>query len=177
MKLMGIAGWSGSGKTSLIVRLLAYFNEKNLRTSVIKHAHHNFEPDIIGKDSYRFRTEGAYQCCISSQKITMVVEQRQTKNLQENEPNLAELLARLKPCDLVIIEGFKFDPIIKCEIFNSTLNKPYLYENDSQIQALIADIIPHHLPNWHNKPIFQRDDIAQIGEFIWQNAQNTSSRF
>ncbi len=157
-RVIGIAGWSGSGKTTLILQLLEYFNQMGLAVSVVKHAHHNFEPDIIGKDSYQFRTGGANQVCISSRKITMVIEEKK----EREEPLLAELLSRLQPADLVIVEGFKFDPIPKLEIYHQPLEKPLLYPNDPYIKGVISDNYQPPKPFPH----FKRNNIGDIAQFI-----------
>src|SRR5450631_2183920 len=106
MKVIGLAGWSGAGKTTLLARLIPYFGAEGLRVSVIKHAHHAFDVDIPGKDSWRHREAGASEVLVSSsQRWALMHELRGAE-----EPRLSELLAKMSRVDLVVIEGFKREP-------------------------------------------------------------------
>jgi molybdopterin-guanine dinucleotide biosynthesis adapter protein len=136
MRLIGFAGWSGAGKTTLIVRLIPELNRRGLRVSTIKHAHHAFDLDQPGKDSYEHRAAGAEEVLVASaNRVALMRELRGAP-----EPPLAELLRLLKPVDLVLIEGFKRDPYPKIEIFRLANGKPSLYPNDRRIVALISDV-------------------------------------
>ena len=129
MRVIGIAGWSGAGKTTLITRLIPEFNRRGLSVSTLKHAHHGFDVDRPGKDSYEHRVAGASEVLVaSSARIALMRELRGAP-----EPPLAELLGMLAPVDLVLIEGFKRDPIVKIEVFREANGKPLLYPQDPHI--------------------------------------------
>ena len=135
MRVIGFAGWSGAGKTTLIVRLIPELNRRGFSVSTIKHAHHNFDLDQPGKDSYEHRLAGAEEVLVASaNRVALMRELRGAP-----EPTLAELLRLLKPVDLVLIEGFKRDPLPKIEVFRVANNKPPLYPEDPNIVALIGD--------------------------------------
>ena len=112
MKVFGFAGWSGSGKTTLIEKLIPRFVQRSLRVSLIKHAHHTFDVDHPGKDSYRHRSAGAFEVLVtSSRRWVLMHELRGTQ-----EPAFEEQVKHLSPCDLLIVEGFKHAPIPKLEV-------------------------------------------------------------
>src|SRR3546814_9186396 len=120
MKVLGITGWSGSGKTTLLADLIPLLVAQGLRVSTIKHAHHDFDVDQPGKDSYRHRAAGASEVLISSaRRFALMRELR-----GEPEPGLAELLARLTPVDLVLVEGFKREAHPKIEVSRADPGKP-----------------------------------------------------
>jgi molybdopterin-guanine dinucleotide biosynthesis adapter protein len=136
MRLIGFAGWSGAGKTTLIVKLIPELNRRGLSVSTIKHAHHNFDLDQPGKDSYEHRAAGAAEVLVASaNRVALMRELRGAP-----EPSLPELLRLLKPVDLVLIEGFKRDPVPKIEIFRLANGKPPMYPEDPHIVALISDL-------------------------------------
>lgn len=135
MRAIGLAGWSGAGKTTLIARLIPELNRRGFSVSTIKHAHHGFDVDRPGKDSYQHRAAGAAEVLIASpNRIALMRELRGAP-----EPTLAELLALLAPVDLVLIEGFKRDPVAKIEVFRIANGKPPLYPNDPRIVARVSD--------------------------------------
>ena len=145
MRVIGFAGWSGAGKTTLIVKLIPELNRRGFRVSTIKHAHHNFDLDQPGKDSYEHRLAGAEEVLVASaNRVALMRELRGAP-----EPPLPELLRLIKPVDLVLIEGFKRDPMPKIEIFRVANGKPPLYPGDPRIVALIGDlaepagVLPH----------------------------------
>ena len=159
--LFGLAGWSGSGKTTLAEKLIAQWTAQGLDVATIKHAHHEFEADTPGKDSWRHREAGARQVLVSSAMRTAhFVENAGT------EPVLAQLLDRLLPCDLVLIEGFKSEPIAKLEIFRAEVGKPHLYTEDKQIIAVASDSIALDCP----LPVLDLNDIPAIADFVRQAA-------
>ena len=122
MKVIGMAGWSGSGKTTLVEQLIPHFTARGLRVSVIKHAHHGFDLDRPGKDSYRHREAGATQVLmLSNDRWVLMHELRGAP-----EPTLDEQLRLLAPCDLVLIEGYKEAAVPKIEIHRPALGKPPL---------------------------------------------------
>ncbi|HSU99288.1 MAG TPA: molybdopterin-guanine dinucleotide biosynthesis protein B [Roseiarcus sp.] len=135
MRMIGFAGWSGAGKTTLIVKLIPELNRRGFSVSTIKHAHHDFDLDQPGKDSYEHRAAGAEEVLVASaNRVALMRELRGAP-----EPSLAELLRLLKPVDLVLVEGFKRDRAPKIEIFRAANGKPPIYPDDPHIVALIGD--------------------------------------
>jgi molybdopterin-guanine dinucleotide biosynthesis protein B len=134
MRVLGITGWSGSGKTTLLTALLPRFLARGLSVSTIKHAHHGFDLDQPGKDSWRHRQAGAREVMISSGRRWALMHE-----LEGEEPNLPDLLARLQPVDLVLVEGFKANPHPKIEVFRAALEKPPLWPGRADIVAVASD--------------------------------------
>jgi molybdopterin-guanine dinucleotide biosynthesis protein B len=135
MRVFGFAGYSGSGKTTLIEQLIPRFVMRGLRVSLIKHAHHLFEIDRPGKDSYRHREAGAGEVLITSdQRWVLMHELRGAP-----EPTLAQQLERFSPCDLVLVEGYKHAAIPKIEIHRPSIGKPMLHPTDPNIVAIACD--------------------------------------
>lgn len=135
MKILGFAGYSGSGKTTLLEQLIPLLKQHGLRVSVIKHAHHDFDIDRPGKDSFRHREAGAHEVMIASgHRWALMHELR-----EETEPALEQLCARLSPCDLVLVEGYKFSRIPKLEVHRTSAGHPLLYPDDPQIIAVVTD--------------------------------------
>ena len=132
--LFGLAGWSGSGKTTLAIKLITWFAEAGYSVGTIKHAHHEFDADIEGKDSWRHRKAGAEQVIISSDNRTVHF----TEHQHRKPPTLSELLAEMTQPDIILVEGFKTEPIAKIEIYRPELGKPALYPDDSNIRAVIS---------------------------------------
>ena len=157
--LFGLAGWSGSGKTTLAEQLITEWTAQGLDVATIKHAHHEFEADTPGKDSWRHRKAGARQVLVSSALRTAhFVEHNST------EPFLSQLLDRLLPCDLVLVEGFKREAMLKLEIFRAELGKPQLYKEDDQIIAVASDSPVSDCP----LPVLDLNDIPAIADFVCQ---------
>ncbi len=135
MRVFGFAGWSGSGKTTLIERVIPCLTAEGLRVSLVKHAHHRFDIDQPGKDSYRHRMAGASEVLLSSSiRYAVMHELRGAPEL-----TLPQALARLAPCDLVLVEGFKADPVPKLEVHRPALGKPLLHPDDPHVVALATD--------------------------------------
>lgn len=155
-KAFGIVGSSGSGKTTLIERLLPWFAAHGLKVAVIKQSHHDFEVDVPGKDSWRHRQAGAYEVLISSPYRWAVLHELRGAP----EPSLEEHLARLSPCDLVLVEGFKRADLPKLEVWRRANAKPWLHPADGRILAVAADEAPPGLRH------IDLDDVAAIGRFI-----------
>lgn len=157
MKVFGIAGYSGSGKTTLIEKLLPELTRRGLRVSVIKHAHHGFDIDRPGKDSYRQRAAGASEVMITSgQRWALLHELR-----DDPEPSLAVYLARFSPCDLVLVEGFKNEPIPKLEVHRAANGKAPLFPDNPQVVAVASDdLLVTGLPR------FGLDEVAAMAELI-----------
>ncbi len=134
-RVLGIAGWSGSGKTTLITKLIPYLTARGTRVATIKHAHHAFDVDQPGKDSYEHRKAGAAEVIISSARRWVQMHEVGSGT----EATLAELLRRLSPCDLVLIEGFKTERHPKLEVFRACVGKPALHPDDDRIVAIATD--------------------------------------
>ena len=157
MKIFGFAGWSGSGKTTLIEHLIPLFVARGLKVSLVKHAHHSFEVDQPGKDSYRHREAGCTEVLVSSsRRFALVHELRGAA-----EPGLGELVERLSPCDLVLVEGFKRERIPKLEIYRASVGEPLLHPHDPDIVAIAADA-----PLETRLPRFDLNDAPAIADFI-----------
>src|ERR1700730_7015587 len=122
MRVIGLAGWSGAGKTTLIVKLIPYLNERGFSVSTLKHAHHDFDVDQPGKDSYLHREAGAREVIVASaRRFALLHELRGAA-----EPSLADLLRRMSPADLILVEGFKRDAHAKIEVHRAANAKPFL---------------------------------------------------
>lgn len=135
MKVIGFAGWSGSGKTTLVEQVVAILAQRGLAVSLIKHAHHRFDVDHEGKDSWRHRHAGCREVLISSGvRWSLMHELR-----GDPEMPLDALLAKLSPCDLVLVEGFKRAPIAKIEIHRAAVTEPLLFPHDPHIVAVATD--------------------------------------
>lgn len=156
MKIFGFAGYSGSGKTTLIEKLIPLFVQRNLRVSLIKHAHHTFDVDQPGKDSYRHRHAGCTEVLVtSSRRWALMHELRGAP-----EPGLTEQIERLSPCDLLLVEGFKHERIPKLEVYRAEVGESVLHPHDSNIVAVASDEkLDTKLPQFDlNKP----DTIAEF---------------
>ncbi len=162
MRAIGIAGWSGAGKTTLITRLIPELNRRDLSVSTIKHAHHGFDVDRPGKDSFEHRAAGASEVLVtSSLRIALMRELRGAP-----EPSLIELLRMLAPVDLVLIEGFKRDPVAKIEVFRAANGKPPLFPQDPHVVALASDVVPPA-----GLPHAAIDDVSAIADLVLRLAQ------
>ena len=142
MKVVGFAGYSGSGKTTLIERLIPALKARGLRVSVVKHAHHKFDIDHPGKDSYRHRVAGAFEVVVASdQRLALVREYEQLA-----EPTVHALIAELRrDVDWVMVEGFKHSDVPKIEVWRGAHGKPSLFAHDPRVLAVATDF-PHALP-------------------------------
>lgn len=135
MKIFGFAGYSGSGKTTLIEQLIPLFVKRGLRVSLIKHAHHTFDVDQEGKDSYRHRHAGCSEVLVtSSRRWALMSELRGAP-----EPGLSEQIRRLSPCDLLLVEGFKHEHIPKLEVYRAEVGEALIHPHDSNIVAIASD--------------------------------------
>jgi molybdopterin-guanine dinucleotide biosynthesis protein B len=161
MRLIGLAGWSGAGKTTLLARLIPALNARGIGVSTIKHAHHAFDIDQPGKDSHTHRLAGARQVLVSSsQRWALMSELRGAP-----EPPLADLLARLDPVELVIVEGFKRDAHPKIEIFRAANGKPWLHPEDPAIRAIATDTPP---PG--GLPFAGLDEVERVADLVLAHA-------
>ena len=157
MKVMGFAGWSGSGKTTLVEQVIGVLSARGLVVSLVKHAHHSFDIDHAGQDSWRHRQAGCSEVMVSSaQRWSLTRELRGAP-----EATLDELLAHLGPCDLVLVEGFKRAPIPKIEVHRAAVTEPLLHRDDPYIVAIATDTaIATALPR------LDINDPAQVADFI-----------
>src|SRR5882762_9552520 len=161
MKVIGLAGWSGAGKTTLLTRVIPHLLKDGLRVSVIKHAHHAFDVDVPGKDSWKHREAGAAEVLVSSsQRWALMRELRGAA-----EPRLPELLAKLSAVDLVVVEGFKREPHRKIEVHRAANGKPSLFPDDPGIVGIATDVVLEtRLPTVH------LDDMAAAAALLLRSA-------
>ena len=158
--VIGLAGWSGSGKTTLAEKLIAALTARGLDVATIKHAHHAFDADTPGKDSYRHRAAGARQVIVSSHARSVVF----TENREREEATLENLLGALAPADIVIVEGYKREAIPKIEIHRAETGKPPLFPDDRLILALATKGAA--APDGTPPQILDLDDIEAIAAFV-----------
>jgi molybdopterin-guanine dinucleotide biosynthesis protein B len=157
MKVFGFAGWSGSGKTTLIEKLIPRFADAGLRVSLIKHAHHTFDVDQPGKDSYRHRHAGAAEVLVTSSRRWVLMHELRGAA----EPAFEEQMKHLSPCDIVIVEGFKHAAIPKLEVWRRETGEPLIHPNDPHIVAVASDTrVDTKLP------VLNLNDDAGIASFI-----------
>ncbi len=159
MRVYGVTGWKNAGKTGLMERLVAEITGRGFTVSTLKHAHHSVDVDQPGTDSYRHRIAGASEVLLASgQRIAIMQELRGAP-----EPSLAELLARLSPVDLVLIEGFKREAHPKVEAFRVEAKNALMAPENTTIRAVASDT-----PLTVDCPVFDLDDTAAIADFILQ---------
>jgi molybdopterin-guanine dinucleotide biosynthesis protein B len=157
MRIFGLAGWSGSGKTTLLAALIPELVTRGLTVSTLKHAHHEFDIDRPGKDSWRHRKAGAHEVMVaSSRRWALMHELRDAP-----EPPLDDLVARMSPVDLLLVEGWKRHPHPKLEVYRPSLGKPLLYPEDRHIVAIASDE-PIAAPI----PLLPLADAASVAGFI-----------
>ena len=162
-RVLGIAGWSGSGKTTLITKLIPLLAGRGVRVATLKHAHHAFDVDTPGKDSYEHRKAGACEVIVSSARRWV-----QMHEVGDGaEATLAQLLARLSPCDLVLVEGFKTGQHPKIEVFRRAVGKTPLHPEDKRIVAIASD---ESFPG-AGIPTVDINDIAAVAEVILARAE------
>ena len=157
MKIYGITGWKNCGKTGLMERLVAHFIGQGLRVSTIKHAHHSTDVDQAGTDSYRHRQAGASEVILASRHRGAIMQERRGAE----EPPLTDLLARLSPVDLVLVEGYKREDHPKIEAYRAAAGQSLIAPTDSSIHAVASDT-----PLDLDRPVFDLDDTAAIAAFI-----------
>jgi len=161
MKVIGLAGWSGAGKTTLLSRIMPHFLGMGLRVSVVKHAHHGFDVDVPGKDSWVHRQSGATEVLVSSGKRWALMHELR----EAPEPRLPELLKKMSRVDLIIVEGFKSEPHRKIEVHRAANGKPLLFPDDPAIAGIATDgAIETALPVAH------LDDIPAVAAMMQRSA-------
>jgi molybdopterin-guanine dinucleotide biosynthesis protein B len=157
-KVIGVAGFKNAGKTTLVERLVTELTRRGWRISTVKHAHHSFDIDHEGRDSFRHRKAGACEVAVVSRHRWAIIHESR----DEEEPPLAEILGKLAPCDLVIVEGYKRDSHDKIEVRNLQLSHPKLAGDDGTIVAVAANGPVPDAP----VPVFDRDDVSALATFI-----------
>jgi molybdopterin-guanine dinucleotide biosynthesis adapter protein len=161
MKVIGLAGWSGAGKTTLLSRIIPHFREQGLRVSVIKHAHHSFDVDVPGKDSWVHRQSGAEEVLVSSGLRWALMHELRGAG----EPGLPELLEKMSRVDLVVVEGFKSEPHRKIEVHRAANGKALLFPGDPAIAGLATDTAVETA-----LPVAHLDDIPAIAAMLQRSA-------
>ena len=134
-RVLGLVGWSGCGKTLLLTRLIPELVKRGLKVATLKHAHHSFDTDVPGKDSYEHRKAGASEVIVSSPRRWAQVHEIG----DDTEATLAQLLRRVSPCDLVLVEGYKTHPFPKLEVYRPALGKPPIWPEQSDVVAVASD--------------------------------------
>jgi len=162
MRIIGLAGWSGAGKTTLVAKLIPSITARGLTVSTLKHAHHAFDVDQPGKDSYMHRMAGATEVLVSSQNRFALMH----KLRGAPELTLEQLLGRLSPVDLVIIEGYKRDPHPKLEVHRASVGKPLIHPDDPHVVAIASDV---ELPG-ARVPRVSLDDTDAIIDILLEHA-------
>ena len=158
--VFGVVGWKNSGKTTLTERLVSELTDRGLTVSMVKHTHHNVDVDRSGTDSYRHRMAGAQEVMLAGgSRFALMHEYR-----SQPEFELDELLSRMAPCDLVLVEGFKKTPIPKLEVRRAECQTSFLAEENSSIIAVASDYEISGL----DIPVFHLNDIPLIADFIWK---------
>jgi molybdopterin-guanine dinucleotide biosynthesis protein B len=161
MRSFGIVGRKNSGKTHLVTRMLRLASVRGLRVSTVKHAHHAFDVDVPGKDSWRHREAGAHEVLVASAaRWALMHELRDAP-----EPRLDELLARLAPCDLVLVEGFKREVDLRLEVYRSDCGQPPLALEDDGIHA-VATTDPHAFASRPRLRLLPLDDEATVLDYV-----------
>ncbi|GLO75710.1 molybdopterin-guanine dinucleotide biosynthesis protein B [Phaeobacter italicus] len=162
MKIYGVTGWKNCGKTGLMERLVAEFCERGLSVSTLKHAHHSTDVDHPGTDSFRHRTAGASEVILASPNRVAIMQELRGAP----EPSFEALLVRLRPVDLVLVEGFKREAHPKIEAHRQEAGQPLIAPKDTSIRAVASDS-----PLELDRPVFDLDDTAAIADFIAQELE------
>ncbi len=157
-RIIGVAGFKNAGKTTLVEKLVTELTRRGHRISTIKHAHHSFDIDHEGRDSFRHRKAGASEVAVVSRHRWAIIHEMRN----EEEPTLEDMLAKLAPCDLVIVEGYKRDTHDKIEVRNIELDHPELAGDDPTVVAIAANGAVPDAP----VPLFDRDDVSALATFI-----------
>ena len=157
MRVLGIVGWSGSGKTTLIAALIPLLQASGTSVSTIKHAHHGFDIDRPGKDSYRHRAAGAREVLVASANRWALLHEN-----DDREPSLASLLARLSPVDLVLVEGFKAHAHPKIEVYRPAAGRAPLWPDDPDVAAVASDASLADC----DRPVLPLNDPASVARWV-----------
>ena len=157
MRVYGVVGWKNAGKTGLMERLVTEITGRGISVSTVKHAHHTFDVDHPGKDSHRHRAAGASEVLLSSRNRVAIMQELR----DAPEPPLSELLQRLKPVDLILIEGYKRDDHPKVEAHRAATGNPLIAPDDPTIRAVASDVALEL-----DRPVFDLNDTGAIADFI-----------
>jgi molybdopterin-guanine dinucleotide biosynthesis protein B len=166
MRVIGLAGWSGAGKTTLLVKLIPELKARGLSVSTLKHAHHAFDIDRPGKDSFAHRQAGATEVLIASARRWALMHELD----RADEPHLADLLRRLSPVDLAIVEGFKAYGHPKIEVHRAANGKPFLFPVIANVKAVATTEPPPSAP----VPVLSLDDTAAVADAVLAHAEPLS---
>lgn len=158
MRILGIAGWSGAGKTTLLAKLIPELTARGIQVSTLKHAHHGFDVDTPGKDSYVHRAAGATEVMVASAKRWALMHELR----DAPEPSVADLIGHMTPVDLLLIEGFKNEPHDKVEIYRAANGKPLLSATDPTYVAILSD---GPVPDT-KLPVIDLNDTGAIADFV-----------
>ena len=165
MKVIGFAGYSGSGKTTLVEKLIPALKLRGLRVSVVKHAHHKFDIDHPGKDTFRHREAGAFEVVVASQNRLALMREFE----QPSELTVHQLIAELyEGVDWVLVEGFKHSDLLKIEVWRASSGKPNRYQDDDFVVAIATDS-PGQLPVATLRPVLDLNDADAVADFIVNN--------
>lgn len=162
MRVIGLAGWSGAGKTTLLTKLIPVLNGRGITVSTLKHAHHGFDVDRPGKDSFEHRAAGAQEVLVASGRRWALVHELRGAP----EPSLAALLQRLSPVDLVIVEGFKAARHPKLEVHRVANGKPFLFRDMPNVRVIAADVAVPDSP----VPVIPLDDVDAVADAVLAHA-------
>lgn len=166
-RVFGFAGWSGSGKTTLIEQVIPRLSALGLVVSLVKHAHHSFDVDQPGKDSFRHRVAGCREVLVSSATRWALMHELRGAA----EMTIEDALARLSPCDLALVEGFKAAPIPKLEVWRTAVGKPLLYPADPHIVAIATDSAAALPPEASRLPVMGLESYDAIATLVSQQAR------
>lgn len=161
MKVIGFRGFSGSGKTTLVEQLVAGLRQAGQRVSVVKHAHHSFDIDHAGKDSWRHRQAGAFEVVIASNRRLAKIREYEVPA----DPSVHDLIAELSPCDWALVEGFKLAALPKIEVWRASTQQAAQYPHDPHVVAICTDS-PALLPVPTALPVLDLNDAQSVAEFL-----------
>jgi molybdopterin-guanine dinucleotide biosynthesis protein B len=171
MKVVGFSGYSGSGKTTLVEQLIVRLKLAGQRVSVVKHAHHNFDIDHEGKDSWRHRQAGAFEVVVASDRRLAKIREYEV----QSEPTVHQLIAELYECDWVLVEGFKHSDLLKIEVWRADAGKPAQYPHDPFVVAISTDS-PDRLPQPTGLPLLNLNDPDAVAHFLLGNPERYEYR-
>lgn len=161
MKVIGFCGYSGAGKTTLVEQLVVRLRLAGQRVSVVKHAHHDFDIDQEGKDSWRHRQAGAFEVVIASNRRLALIREYEVTC----EPGVDQLVGELSACDWALIEGFKHSPLLKVEVWRAATGRRAQYADDPYVVAICTDS-PDQLPQPTGLPVLDLNDADAVAEFL-----------
>ena len=161
MNVIGLCGYSGSGKTTLAEQLIAHLRAAGQRVSIVKHAHHAFDIDHEGKDSWRHRQAGAFEVVIASNRRLALIREYEVAT----DPGVDELVGELSDCDWALVEGFKHSPLLKIEVWRAATGRRAQYPEDPYVVAVCTDS-PDELPVPTGLPVLDLNDADAVADFL-----------